>query len=117
MRQVPKFTSYTLVGSGKLSKHLEHYLNALSLPFNTWARQHLKPFTKEKVSGRSHILLAISDDSLAGFIEEFPFIKEKCIVHFSGSSVIDGAISAHPLMTFSSALSNIDFYKNNSIRI
>lgn len=111
MRQVPRFTSYCIVGDGRLSRHLECYLEHLKLPFSKWARSHAISFTEESVQSCSHILLAISDDAIEDFILQHPFLKIKCLIHFSGALTIDQAFSAHPLMTFSDKLFDQSFYE------
>ncbi len=111
MRQVPNFTSYALIGSGKLSRHIECYLNYLSLPFSKWSRSLSIPLSKEIVNTSSHVLLAISDDAIEDFIQEHPFLKDKCLIHFSGAMHIQDAFSMHPLMTFAETLYKPEFYK------
>lgn len=101
MGQVPR-NSYLLIGSGALARHLGIYFSQLSLNFVSWNRasssiESLLPLLKSS----THILLAISDSSIAGFYENF---KSETMgakwIHFSGSLSHPSLLSAHPLMSF-----------------
>ena len=97
MRQVP---SYTIIGDGKVASHICHYFNLLNIQHTQWSRRMGEPLAG-KVHESSHILLLISDDSIAHFIEEHPELSNKVLIHFSGCLSLPQAIGAHPLMSFS----------------
>lgn len=60
----------------------------------------------------THVLLAISDSALVPFIEAHKdVLKDKRLVHFSGSHFLDAATGAHPLMTFGDSLYTLNKYK------
>ena len=110
MRLVPK---YLLIGAGRMAKHFSYYLTLLDLPFLQWSRknnsiENLSRYTKEC----SHILLLINDDAIESFISHHDFLLSKRCVHFSGSLITENIFSAHPLMTFSSELYNLDIYRD-----
>ena len=110
------FTSYALLGSGKLAHHLKFYLRHLNLPFTAWSRNGDPEFNfgagqilpsrdpesrlMATVQNTSHILLAVSDPALAELAASVP--TGRTLVHFSGSARIAGVACAHPLMTFGS---------------
>lgn len=106
MRQV------LLVGSGRLSQHLQFYFSEISLPFIVWSRRdHDENDLRKKIADSSHVLVAIRDDALETFLAAHDF-SGKTVVHFSGSLVLDGACGAHPLMTFGPDLYDLETYKN-----
>src|SRR5688572_4775845 len=108
MRQV------LLIGSGRLSRHLQFYFTQISLPFTVWSRKHHdEAELRKKIASCSHVLIAIRDDALESFISSHDFTG-KTVVHFSGSLVVEGAYGAHPLMTFGPDLYDLDVYKNIS---
>lgn len=91
-------THYLIIGNGRLSRHLQHYFSLLEVPFQVWTRQSTEYLTALIVAA-DRVCLAIKDDALAPFVAAHPELKNKAI-HFSGSLNIEGAYSAHPLMTF-----------------
>ncbi len=104
MRQVPRdstfYSTFLIVGSGRLARHLQRYFTLEKIPYLTWERNSSTPLASFQ-NQASHILLAISDPAIESFILENPWLKEKTIVHFSGSFSTPLAEGAHPLMTFS----------------
>ena len=111
--QVPEI-KYSLIGSGRLARHLNFYFKNSGLKLSHWARNH---DTRQKLpqilSTSDIILLAISDDAIENFItENEAFLKDKTCVHFSGSVVSENAIGIHPLNTFSEELYSMDIYKS-----
>lgn len=115
------FTKYALLGSGKLAKHLKRYLGLLGLPTVFWSRSNDSNFNSlsimdphqrliQTVQNVSHILVAVSDRSLAQFAQVGG--PDKIRVHFSGTAAIEGMSSVHPLMTFGQNLENMDWYKS-----
>jgi len=53
--------------------------------------------------GAERVLLAIRDDALADFVRRWRRSTGAVWVHFSGSAVVDGAWSAHPVLRSASA--------------
>lgn len=103
--------SYLLIGSGRVARHLGHYLNLLNISFESWDRSQDPHALARKVSAASHVLLAISDSALQGFYRQHLAGHEKVVVQFSGAHHFEGMISAHPLMTFGPELYDLEFYK------
>lgn len=110
MRQVPAFSSFLIIGNGRLARHLRTYLDFLHLPFVTWNRSEPESALTSAVCRASHILLAISDSALDDFFDSHPGIHAKTCVHFSGTHVSAKIPGAHPLMTFSERLYDFERY-------
>lgn len=108
MKQVP---TYAIIGNGRLARHLTHYFNLLEIPLLQWARSTHTPRDLKVTSAQaSHILLAISDKAIEPFIQEHSFLKNKTLIHFSGSLVSPLALGTHPLMTFANDLYELKTY-------
>ncbi len=103
-------SKYLIVGNGRLAAHLKHYFNLLEIPFQHWFRQssaNLADLSRDC----THVLLAISDGAIAEFYQNHKEIHNKIIVHFSGANSFSFAYGAHPLMTFTQNLYDLDSYK------
>lgn len=111
MGQVPQMLSYLIIGGGRVARHMAHYLQLESIPYATWKRQDGETALRTQIAACSHILLLISDRSISSFVHENPFLSEKPCVHFSGSVVNENIPSAHPLMTFSESLYELETYR------
>ena len=105
MGQVPEI--YTVVGDGRLARHLRYYLAHCGLEVHSWARSSAQPFSPPS---NHWILLAITDSALTPFVDALPQIDRSHFVHFSGALTIDGVSSCHPLMTFSTSLYPMETY-------
>ena len=104
MRQVP---TYLIIGSGRVSQHLQHYFSILGIPYQTWYRSYNTAYNNliTKLKSSTHILLAISDGSIEDFIlEHKKYLEDKICIHFSGVLYTKLAYGVHPLMSFSSEL-------------
>ena len=112
MRQVPQNLKYLIIGSGRVSKHFTYYFSLLEIQTSHWNRKESLEKLKERSSEVTHVLVLISDDALNKFITEHSFLKTKNIIHFSGATTVEGTSSAHPLMTFSTNLYDLDTYKS-----
>lgn len=136
-----KPTSYLIIGSGRVARHLQHYFYLLkefklnsekqsshsdSRPISeptsstysssawildTWDRAQDPLALTRKIEAADHILLAISDDALESFYYKHLDGLEKICVHFSGAKQIPNTVAAHPLMTFGHDLYDLDFYQ------
>lgn len=112
MRQVPGSNMFLIIGDGRLARHLSHYLKFESLPFESWRRSQGREELAELAARATHILLAITDSSIAKFHEEnADLFKEKTVVHFSGALIHPLIPSAHPLMSFSNDLYEPSTYR------
>ena len=107
------FATILLIGSGKLSKHLNHWLNLnanSSHKLLTWDR-HQDPHAIHRYAAQAtHIWLAISDAAIVPFYQKYLAGHDARVVHFSGALHDSRMIAAHPLMSFSEVLYTDDFY-------
>lgn len=110
-RQVPN-TTYTIVGDGKVARHMMHYFNLLGINFNQWQHKQSTKQLQRTVAQSDVVLILISDDAIAAFIHENSFLQDKTLVHFSGTLVLDYAFGCHPLMTFGTDLYDLPTYQN-----
>lgn len=110
MGQVPN-VSYLLIGGGRLARHLQFYLRSQDLTIQTWTRREPVAELKLKLGTASHVLLAIPDSEIENFVSTYLVDFRGQVVHFSGAMVTPLAKSAHPLMTFSERLYDLNRYK------
>jgi predicted short-subunit dehydrogenase-like oxidoreductase (DUF2520 family) len=106
-RQAPQ---YTIIGNGRVARHLCQYFDLLEVPYSHWHRSLDLSTLNNCIENASHIIVAISDDSIETFIKQF-LCNKKIIIHCSGSLTTELAYSAHPLQTFSEKLYSIEEYK------
>ncbi len=115
MRQVPSINnpySYLIVGSGKLSRHFQHYFSLKKISYKIWTRQSEELF--ETFGNQAiRILVLIKDDEIENFISanQQKLSGNKVWIHCSGMLSTNLADSAHPLMTFTDKLYDLDFYE------
>jgi predicted short-subunit dehydrogenase-like oxidoreductase (DUF2520 family) len=114
------FTSFAILGSGRVARHFAFYLESLALPVVRWSRNGDPRFNSEPESdpstrlqktlaAASHVLLAVKDDAIAELVPKIQ--AEQTAVHFSGALSVQGATAAHPLMTFGPDLESLDWYR------
>lgn len=98
MGQVP---TYTILGDGRVARHISHYFDLLKIPHKTWARKtHTESELKTLAASSDVLLLLLKDSAIESFVEARPYLKEKKLVHFSGSLVVEAVQGMHPLMSF-----------------
>ncbi len=116
---------YALLGSGRLARHLGHYFRAEGLETRAWARRPDPAFNdldaashgdadarlEATVADCTHVLVLLSDDAIEGFIGRHGSLREKVLIHCSGSLALGQAQGAHPLMTFADALYPAELYR------
>jgi len=118
--------NYVLIGSGRLASHLRYYLSLYEndIRLRHWARNPDSGFNsisckevpdhqerlEQILEDANVVLLAIGDNALEEWINK-PELKDKKIVHFSGARYFKNAWGFHPLMTFSTHLYEVDFYR------
>jgi predicted short-subunit dehydrogenase-like oxidoreductase (DUF2520 family) len=116
-------TNYAIVGGGRLARHFSEYFRLLEIPHNCWARDHGSSFNtfnspdaeqrlKETVCNADRLLLLVSDTSITALLKQYPFLHAKKLIHCSGSLSVPGVAGAHPLMTFTDSLYELDTYQN-----
>lgn len=116
MRQVPNSKSkysYLIVGNGKLSKHFQHYFKLKSISYKIFTRNSKEAF-QSLAQNSKRILVLINDDELLQFIKsnKKKSLQDKIWIHCSGSLSTPLAESAHPLMTFTDQLYDLEFYES-----
>lgn len=108
MRQVP---TYLILGSGRVAKHICHYLSLLDLPFQQWARKtHSIADLRTKLIRASHVLFLVKDSAIRPLTQDLEKKDSQYWLHFSGQLNLPGIYGAHPLMTFTSQLKELPFY-------
>lgn len=112
MRQVPVSTSFLIIGNGRVARHIRHYFSLENIPYQSWHRQQDAGELDAKAQKATHILLLISDRAITAFYDEHPELHDKTCLHFSGALVSDKILGAHPLMTFSEELYDLETYRN-----
>lgn len=114
MRQVPAFdaTPIGIIGDGRVARHFRHYLNLLGLPVHTWSRRGSSAPPADVLAPCRTVLLLIRDAAIVPFIDAWPALRERRLVHFSGSLVTPAAEGAHPLMTFGQELYDLATYRS-----
>jgi hypothetical protein len=113
MRQVPAFdaTPLGIVGDGRVARHFLHYFNLLGLPVRTWSRRRPASGPIDAFADCQTVLVLIRDTEIVPFLNEWPLLQEKQVVHFSGSLVTKVAQAAHPLMAFNDGLYGLETYR------
>ncbi|MFN3696146.1 MAG: DUF2520 domain-containing protein [Pseudobdellovibrio sp.] len=103
-----------IIGSGKLARHLFHWLRHLELTIqltiHTWNRSLPLSNLYENLEKVDAVWLAISDQSISEFYTQHLSHFNKKYIHFSGSYHHDKIDCIHPLMTFSDQLYEKTFY-------
>lgn len=100
-----------IVGDGRVARHFRHYFSLLGLPVRAWSRRAADSSPPEALTPCRTVLLLVRDDAIAPFIDAWPSLREKRLVHCSGSLVIPSAEVAHPLMTFGPELYDLGDYR------
>lgn len=109
MGQVPK---YTILGDGRVARHLSHYFDLLQIPYKTWARKtHSESELPKIISSSEVVFILLKDAVIESFVKEHSFLREKRLIHFSGSLIIKGVSGMHPLMSFAEALYCLEEYQ------
>jgi predicted short-subunit dehydrogenase-like oxidoreductase (DUF2520 family) len=108
MRQVPVFG---LAGDGRVARHFRHYFSLLGLAVRCWSRRSSTTPPPEAFSDSTTVLLLLRDDAIVPFVEAWPTLRDKRLVHCSASLVTPVAEVAHPLMTFGPDLYDAETYR------
>ncbi len=104
--------SYGIVGDGRMANHFCHYLSVSGVSFVRWSRKTGGNSDPSVLfQGCDFVLLLISDGAILPFVEKFPNLRKFKLIHFSGSLVLNGIPSYHPLMTFSHELYSLAEYQ------
>lgn len=101
---------YLIVGDGRSARHFAYYFQQWGVDYRQWSRKANGPLSSATLKSMDRILLLISDGAIAPFLQQYPALQEKVVVHCSGSLILPHVFSAHPLTSFSSELFQSDFY-------
>jgi hypothetical protein len=74
-----------IVGDGRVAAHFLHYLARIEIPTRSWSRRVSTDAPPDALSDCSTVLLLVRDAAIVPFIEAWPALREKRLVHFSGS--------------------------------
>lgn len=98
-----------IIGHGRMAKHLINWCSLLNKKVSHWHRSQSDSLNLQKIDT---VWLAISDNALVSFFTETlkPKLTGQKVVHFSGTVHHPEMISAHPLMTFSQELYDLQTY-------
>jgi predicted short-subunit dehydrogenase-like oxidoreductase (DUF2520 family) len=112
MRQVPELdrSPIGIAGDGRVARHFLHYFNLLGRPVRTWSRRASNQPPPDAFDDCDTVLILLSDSAVVPFIETWPALRSKRLVHCSGCLVTPRAEAAHPLMTFGADLYDLDTY-------
>ncbi|MHB9040576.1 MAG: 2-dehydropantoate 2-reductase PanG, partial [Melioribacteraceae bacterium] len=116
MGQVPSRNDkpkYLIVGNGKLAKHFIYYFSSLNISYSQITRESIDAFENESLK-TDRILVLINDDQIENFVAQHrkDFLEDKIWIHCSGVLSIEKAESAHPLVSFTEKLFDLEFYKS-----
>jgi len=113
MRQVPRadVPPIGIAGDGRLARHFIHYFTLLGLPVQAWSRRSGPSGPVQAFADCQTVLLLLRDAAIEPFIDAWPALADRQLVHCSGSLQTPDAQSAHPLMTFGERLYDIDVYR------
>src|SRR5262245_16995383 len=113
MRQVPAARTpvIAIVGDGRVARRFCRYLHLVGCPVHTSSRRASAAPPTEELACCAALLLLIRDAAIVPFIEAWPALGEKQLVHCSGALVTDVAEAAHPLMTFGQDLYDLETYR------
>jgi predicted short-subunit dehydrogenase-like oxidoreductase (DUF2520 family) len=101
-----------LIGSGRLARHLGHYLSLKGIPHLHWAHPRA-PLPDSLARNATHFWVLLSDQALVpyceGLQESYPSTP---VIHSSAATSIPGTLTAHPLMTFGPSLYSLTEYES-----
>ena len=113
--------NYAIVGGDRLARHFSHYFQSLEIPHTCWTRDGQCSFNsfeltdaeqrlRETVGKADRVLLLVSDNAIGALLKQYPFLHEKRLIHCSGALSFPGIAGAHPLMTFTDDLYELETY-------
>ena len=112
MRQVPKI-KYLLIGAGRLSKHLSFYFKTQNITHQIWNRKvNNESDLATMAKDATHVCFLTKDSAIEKFYTDYQeYFEDKVCFHCSGSLIVEGLQSAHPLMTFTEDLYPLETYQ------
>jgi 2-dehydropantoate 2-reductase len=107
----PHASPFGVIGNGRAARHFTHYCRLLGLSVRVWSRHDPDTSPTDALAACKTIVVAIRDAAIVPFIETWPDLRAKRLVHFSGSLMTGLADVAHPLMAFGPDLYDLDTYR------
>lgn len=95
--------TYGIVGQGRLAGHFLHYFRLKQMQVVQWHRGLTRPMEQVLLHAEI-VLILINDDEIESFIKKNPFLKNKILIHCSGSLVTKLAQGFHPHFNFTHQL-------------
>ena len=105
---------YGIVGDGRVARHMAHYFDLAGLPYASWSRREERAASGTvgtSLASCDVVLVLISDAAIEPFIEAHDDLRDKTLVHFSGSLVTPHARGMHPLSSFATDLYDLGTYQ------
>ena len=109
--QTPNASPIGIVGDGRVARHFVHYLTLLGVPIRTWSRRKPGSGPVDALADCARVLVLIRDAAIVPLLGEWPALKGKHPIHFSGNLTTTAAYAAHPLMTFAGRLYDLETYR------
>lgn len=102
--------TYGIVGKGRLAGHLIQYFRLKNMHVIQWYRGQTR--TPDQALAQANIILIlISDDEIETFIKKNTWLKNKIVIHCSGSLVTKMAQGFHPHFNFTRQLYSEETYE------
>ena len=102
--------TYGIVGKGRLAGHLLHYFRLKNMHVVQWYRGQTRT-AQQALSQANIVLILINDDEIESFIKQNSWLKNKIILHCSGSLVTKLAQGFHPHFNFTQQLYKEETYE------
>lgn len=102
--------TYGIVGKGRLAGHLIHYFRLKNMHVVQWYRGQTRT-PEQALSTANIILVLIKDDEIESFIKQNKWLKNKIVIHCSGSLVTKLAQGFHPHFNFTQLLYKEETYE------
>lgn len=103
---------YGIIGNGRMSKHMQFYFAGIGLEFKVWTREETEDQLQNLIEHSTHILILIKDSEIVPFIQKHQEkLRNKILIHFSGSLTTPLAIGVHPFMMAGKQLYALEEYK------
>lgn len=101
---------YGIAGDGRASRHLQRYFGLLDIPYKLWHRRSGRD-PEAVLAPCSTVFVLLPDAAIAPFVAAHPFLKDKTLVHFSGSLVLPGVFSMHPFRPLAGRQLTLEDYR------
>lgn len=101
---------YGIAGNGRASTHLQAYFRLLKVPYKLWHRRSGSS-PEAVLAPCSTVFILLRDPAIAPFIAGHSFLRDKKLIHFSGSRSIAGAAAMHPFMPLASRALTLAQYR------